>query len=73
MEAYQMEVMTKVLRQCNSETWWGRTTATLLGVSFGTYRRRRRDVLMERRGYVRLRSLGDVPLRCCWVFHLRPL
>ena len=37
----------KALRQRNSETWWRRTTATLLGVSFGSYRRRRRDVLMD--------------------------
>ena len=58
-------------RQRNSETWWRRTTATLLGVSFGSYRRRRRDVLMGRRGYVPLGRLGDVPLRRLWVFHLR--
>ena len=32
----------KASRQRNSETWWRRTTATLLGVSFGTYMRRRR-------------------------------
>ena len=31
-------------RQRNSEMWWRRTTATLLGVSF---RRRCRDVLMD--------------------------
>ena len=61
----------KASRQRNSETWWRRTTATLLGVSFGSYRRRRRDVLMGRRGYVPLRLLGDVPLRRRWVFHLR--
>ena len=30
----------KALWQRNSETWWRRTTATLLGVSFGSYRRR---------------------------------
>ena len=53
----------KASQQRNSETWWRRTTATLLGVSYGSYRRRPRDVLMERRGYV--------PLRRCWVFHLR--
>ena len=46
-----------------SESWWRRTTAILLGVSFGTYRRRRRDVAMGRRGYVPLRRIGDVPLR----------
>ena len=61
----------KASRQRNSETWWRRTTATLLGVSFGSYRRRRRDVLMGRSGYVPLRRLGDVPLRRRWVFHLR--
>ena len=33
------------------------------GVSFGTYMRRRRDVLIGRLGYV--------PLRRLWVFHLR--
>ena len=41
------------------------------GVSFETYRRRRRDVLMRRRGYVPLRRLGDVPMRRRWVFYLR--
>ena len=61
----------KASRQRNSETWWGSTTATLLGASFGSYRRRRRDVLMGRRGYVTLRRLGDLSLRRCWVFHLR--
>ena len=61
----------KASRQSNSETWWRRTTATLLGVSFGSYRRRRRDVPQERRGYVLLRRLGDVPLRCRCMFHLR--
>ena len=60
----------KASRQRNSGTWWRRTTETLLGVSFGSYRRRRRDVLMGRNGYVPLRRLGDVPLRCLWVFHL---
>ena len=55
----------KASRQRNSETWWRRTTMTLLGVSFASYRRRRRDVLMGHRGYV--------PLRRCWVFHLRPI
>ena len=61
----------KASRQRNSETWWRRTTATLLGVSFGSYRRRHRDVLMGRCGYVPLRRPGDVPLRRRWVFHLR--
>ena len=61
----------KASQQRNSETWWTRTIATLLGVSFGSYRRRRRDVLMGRRGYVPLKRLGDVPLRRRWVFHLR--
>ena len=58
-------------RQCNSKTWWIRTTATLLGVSFESYGRHRRDVLMGRRGYVPLRRLGDMPLKNHWVFHLR--
>ena len=58
-------------RHENSETWWRRTTATFLGVLFGTYRRRRRDVVMGRRGYVPLRPSGNVPLRRLWVFHLR--
>ena len=61
----------KASRQRDSKTWWRRTTATLLGVSFGSYRRCRRDVPMGRRGYVPLRHIGDVPLRRCWVFHLR--
>ena len=51
--------------QRNSETWWRRTKITLLGVSFASYRRRRRDVLKGHRAYV--------PLRRCWVFHLRPI
>ena len=42
--------------------WWRCTTATILGVSFGTYRRRGTDVLMGRRENVPLRRLGDVPL-----------
>ena len=58
-------------RQRNSKTWLRRITATLLGVSFGSYRRPSREVLMGRGAYVPLRSLGDVPLRCHWVFHLR--
>ena len=43
----------------------------VFGCFFGTYKRRRRDVLMGRRGYVPLRRLGNVPLRRRWVFHLR--
>ena len=54
-------------RQRNSKMQWRGTTATLLGVSFGSYKRRRIDVLMGRRGYVPLRHLGDVPLRLLWV------
>ena len=44
------------------------TTTTFLGVLFlfGTFRRRRRDVL-RRRGYAPLRRLGNVPLRRRWV------
>ena len=42
-----------------------------MGVSFGSYSTRRRDVLMGRRVYVPLRRLGDIPLRRRWVFHLR--
>ena len=53
----------KISRQSNTETWWRRTTARLLGVSFGSYRRRCRDLLIGHRGYVPLRRLGDVPLR----------
>ena len=49
---------------------WRRTTAKLLVVSIGTYRRHRK-VLMRRREYVPLRRLGDVPLRGHGVFHLR--
>ena len=44
---------------------------SLLRVSFGTYRRRRRDVQMGNRGYLPLRRLGEVPLRRRWVFYLR--
>ena len=61
----------KVSWQRTPETWWRRTTATLLGVSFGSYRRCRRDVLSRRRGYIPLRRLGDIPLRHRWVFDLR--
>ena len=42
-----------------------------MGVSFETYRRRPRDVLMGHRGYVPLRRIVDVPMRRRWVFHLR--
>ena len=41
------------------------------GALFGTYKRRRRDVLMGRRGYEPLRRLGNIPLRRRWVFYLR--
>ena len=58
-------------RQRNSETRWKRTIVTSFGVSFGNYRRRCRDVVMGRREYVPLKHLSGVPLRCCWVFHLR--
>ena len=61
----------KTSQQRNSETWWRRTTATLLGVSFGIYMRRRHDVPIRRHEGVPLRRLGDFPLRRCWVFHLR--
>ena len=44
---------------------------TLFGISFGTYGRLRRDVLMGRRGYVPLRHLGEAPLRRGWVIHLK--
>ena len=54
-----------------SETWWRHTTATLLGVTLETYRRRRRDILMGCCGYVTLRRLADVRLRRLWVFYLR--
>ena len=64
-------VRDKASRPCNSEMWWRHTTLKLLVASFGSYRRRCRDVLMRRRGYVPLRRLRDVPLRCRWVFHLR--
>ena len=47
----------KASREHNYETWRRRTTATLLSVSFGIYRRRRWDVLMGRHGYVPLRVL----------------
>ena len=53
----------KASRQRNSETSWRRTKTTSLAVSFGSYRRRRIDVLMGRHGHVPLRPLGDVPLR----------
>ena len=41
-----------------------------LGVSFGIYRKRCRDVVMGRRGYVPPRRLGDAPMRGRWVFNL---
>ena len=43
----------------------------LLGVSFWTYTRRCRVVIMGRHGHVPLRRLGDIPQRRCWVFLLR--
>ena len=58
-------------RQRTSKTWWRRTTMTLLGVSFRTYRRRHRDVLVGHREYVPLRGLGDVPTWRRCLFHLR--
>ena len=61
----------KASRQRDSKMWWRRTTATLLGVSFGSYRRRRRDVQIGRGEYIPLRRLNDVALRRHWVFHLR--
>ena len=61
----------KATRKRNCETWWRLTTATLLGVSFGSYKRRRRDILMGRRGYVPFIRLGEVTLRRRWVFYLR--
>ena len=64
-----------------------RTTETLLGVSFETCLRCRRDALMGCRCYVLLRRCHDFPIRCCgdipvrrvgdvppkrcWVFYLR--
>ena len=62
----------KASRQRNSETWWRSTTTTLLGVSFGSYRRRHKDVLMGRRGYIPLRRLRDVSLRRrgCFIWDL---
>ena len=48
--------MQRPLQQHNSETWWRSTTATLLGISFRTYRRRCRDVVMGCCGYVPLRG-----------------
>ena len=39
--------------------------------SFGTYKARRRDLLMGRCGYVLLRRIGDVPLKSHLVFYLR--
>ena len=33
--------------------------------------RRRYDVSIRRRRDAPLTRLGDVPSRCCWVFHLR--
>ena len=53
----------KISRQRDPKTWWRRATATLLGVSIESYRRRCRDVLMGRGVYVALRRH--------WVFHLR--
>ena len=46
-------------------------TETLLGVSFQTCLKRRRDMLMGRHGDVSLRHLGDVSPRLRWLFRLR--
>ena len=40
-------------------------------VSFESYRKHRRNMLMERREYVPLRRFDDAPQRSRWVFHLR--
>ena len=42
------DLINKVSQQGNAETWWRRTTATLLSVSFGAYNSRCRDVLIGR-------------------------
>ena len=62
-----------LIRRCQSVTprRGGDIPQRFFGVLFGTYKRRRRDVLMGRREYVPLRRLGNVPLRLRWVFHLR--
>ena len=70
-----------------TETFWLRTTETLLGASFETYLtpsidvlircfcyvllRRRHEVPIKRHGGILLRHLGDVPPRRRWMFHLR--
>ena len=56
----------KASQQSNSETWWRRTTATLLGVSFGSYRRRRRDVLLRCHCMFHLRLIWDVVKTYWW-------
>ena len=43
----------------------------VIELSFGIYRRRRRDALIGRQGFIPLRRLGDVSLRRRWEFHLR--
>ena len=48
-----------------TETSWWRTTETSLGVSFETCLRGQRDALMGRRCYVLLRRRHDFPIRCC--------
>ena len=58
----------KAPRQSNSEMWWRCTTATLLGVSFGSYKRRRRDVIMGRRGYVHWDVLVAYHWDVVWCF-----
>ena len=65
----------KASRQRNSETWWRRTTATLLGVSFGSYRRRRRDVL-NRASWIRTTKTScwrttETPLNVSFETYLR--
>ena len=54
----------KASQQRNTETWWRRTTATLLGVSFGTYITRRRDVLMGRTNRCFIWNLFETSWRC---------
>ena len=61
----------EVSGQRNWKTLCRRTTGISLPVLFRTNRRRRRDILMEYRGYVPLRYLGVVPLRHRRVFHFR--
>ena len=64
------DLLTSCCSNRTQETQWRCTTVMLWCVSFKSYRRCYRGILMDRHDFEPLRCLGDIPLRCCWLFHL---